>query len=168
MGRILAKLLGRKNVDLSNRTEIEKIMNEHSEELQKAQELVKQGGVFEKFITDTLLNGVDNSYKNQFVNWAWVALADSNEVFDRYIKKFDSNGIKADTHYTTEFTDRVGDFCNHMKKHADFKQKCREILNKVNAKQDHISIKDFSNSVLEMNTEWDSRRKYTVNDVTND
>lgn len=166
MGRILAKLLKRKNVDMSNRTELNNLMSQHPEELKQAQELVKEGGVFEKFISDTMLDGIDPSYKTQFINWTWVALADSNEVFDMYVKKFGENGITADTHHVTGFIDKVVSFCNHMKKHADFKQRCREILNKVSAKADHVGIEDFYDAVDKMDAEWDSKKKYIVNDDT--
>ena len=168
MGRILAKLLKRKDVNLSDRSEVEKISQKNKEELQKAQELVKAGGVFEKFISDTMLNGVDNSYKTQFINWLWVALADSNEVFDKYIKSFDENGIKSDSHEVTDFIDRVNDFGVHAKKHADFKQECREILSKISAKQDHISINDFAHKMIVMDENWNAKKKYIVNDETID
>lgn len=168
MGRILAKLLKRKDVNLSDRSELEKVSQKNKEELQKAQELVKEGGVFEKFISDTMLNGVDNSYKTQFINWLWVALADSNEVFDKYIKSFDENGIKSDSHEVTDFIDRVNDFGVHAKKHAEFKQECREILSKISSKQDHISIDDFAHKMIVMNENWNAKKKYIVNDETID
>ena len=168
MGRILAKLLDRKNVDMTNSNEVKNISEKNPDKLSLVQKLVDKDGVFSKFISSEMLNGVDQSYKNQFINWLWVSLADSNEVFDDYVSSFDEHGVHGNSHMITAFIDRVNDFCTHIKKHADFKQRCRDILNKISSKQDHISIEDFCQQMAVMNEEWDAKKKYIVNEQTID
>lgn len=163
MASILKRLTKRKT-DI-NPSDFQEVQKSHPEAMDKAVDLVKRGGVFDKFISDALLRGIDPSYKNQFTNWAWVAFADK-EAFDKYFENFDENRIDEDTHLTTDFQDRISDFCLHSKKHAIYKQKCRDILNLVSAKPNHITVKDFCAQMIAMNKDWDAKKKYIINEET--
>ena len=163
MERILSKLLDKEGFNMS--TDMEKAMNENPDAVKLAQELVKKGGVFDNYIENDLLGDIDPSYKNQFVNWAWCAFADES-TFKTYMGNFDKDGINDDTHLTTEFKDRVSDFCVHMKKHADFRDDCRKILNQINSKPNHINVPAFSLAMLKMNEEWDKKKKFIVTNET--
>lgn len=163
MASILKRLTKRKT-DIKP-SDLQEVQKNHPEEMDKTIELVKQGGIFDKFISDVLMKGIDPSYKQQFANWAWVAFAD-NDAFDKYFADFDENQIDEDTHLTSEFQDRISDFCLHSKKHAIYKQQCRDILNIVNAKPNHITVKDFCAKMISMNNDWDAKKKYTVNEDT--
>ena len=140
MYRVLAKLLGEDGMDEQKWRALTESLKDSPDELKKAedamvqaQELVKDGGVFEKFIDGQFLNGGGDSdqnadqngnenvrrafesYKSQFRNWLWVALADSNEVFSSYVTSFSENGVQFNSTNVTGLVDRLTDFAVHIR-----------------------------------------------------
>ena len=149
MYRLLAKLLGRKEMDYQKWQDLVKRLQNKPDELKDAeakmstaQKLVEKNGVMEKFIDERLLQGVDPSYKTQLTNWAWQALSEE-KAFNKYVGSFTETAISANDHYVTEFSDCAFSFCDHFKKHADFRQQCQEINRRLTGKPGCIPVSEF-------------------------
>lgn len=174
MYRILAKSLGVKEMDYQKWQDYLKRLDgkpdklaEAEEKMSIAQKLVEKNGVFDKFISNRLLDGIDPSYKTQFVNWAWQAVSEEN-AFDKYVGDFSETSINADDHEVTDFKDHVHSFCEHFRKHPDFRQECQDISKRLTGKEGCIAVQEFIESVNRMNSEWDARKKYMVTQETID